>query len=336
MLTETGAGAATVTPSSSPVLYVRLPNWVGDVCMSLPSLDILLGTGLPVVVCARPWAQDLLAAYPLAGFVPMRGSWRADRAAVRQHLKQSPLGRPLGLLLPDSLSSALVFRFAGIPCAGYRDDGRSLILRWPCRKPAGPLHAVQSWHYLTRRALARWQLPVADPEPADELRWQAAAAHELQAAQALTQAGLQQNEFVLIAPTATGLHKGQVKAWTGFDSLTQSLQARGIAVVMAPPAAERQAAQTAAPTAQSLPPLGLGTFAALTRLARLVICNDSGVSHLAAAAQARQITLFGVTDPSRTGPWSNQALRLGHLHAWPSAPDVLSLALEIMDIPPAA
>lgn len=326
-----------MTPASQPTLYVRLPNWVGDVCMCLPSLDALLNTELPVVVCARPWAQDLLAAYPLAGFVPMRGpSWRADRAGVRRHLKQSAAGRPLGLLLPDSLSSALAFRFAGIPCAGYRDDGRSLILRWPCRKPAAPLHAVQSWHYLTRYALTQWQLPVTTPEPAEELRWQAAAMHDTQAAQALTQAGLTRDAFVLIAPTATGLHKGRIKAWTGFDSLTRSLQARGIAVAMAPPATEQQAAQAAAPTAQLLPALGLGAFAALTRLARLVICNDSGVSHLAAAAHARQITLFGVTNPHRTGPWSNQALRLGRLNAWPSAPDVLDQALEQMNPSPAA
>ena len=28
-------------------LYVRLPNWVGDVCMSLPSLRALQAAGLP-------------------------------------------------------------------------------------------------------------------------------------------------------------------------------------------------------------------------------------------------------------------------------------------------
>ncbi|PTN44184.1 heptosyltransferase, partial [Achromobacter xylosoxidans] len=36
-------------------LYVRLPNWVGDVCMSLPSLRALHASGLPLVICARPW-----------------------------------------------------------------------------------------------------------------------------------------------------------------------------------------------------------------------------------------------------------------------------------------
>ena len=313
-----------------PAIYVRLPNWVGDVCMSLPSLDALLATGLPVIVCARPWAQDLLAAYPLAGFIPMRGSWRADRAAVRQARRQTPLGKPLGLLLPDSLSSALVFRFAGVPCAGYRDDGRSLILRWPCTKPAEPLHAVQSWYHLTRRALAHWRLPEAAPQPSEELRWQAATVHEDAASRALAQAGLANGGFVLIAPTATGLHKGRVKVWPGFDSLTRSLQARGLTVAMAPPESEQQAAREAAPTALMLPPVGLGAFAALTRRAALVVCNDSGVSHLGAAAGARQITLFGVTDPARTGPWSNQAVRMGRMDAWPAAPDVLSTAMDLL------
>lgn len=304
--------------------------------MCLPSLELLLQTDVPVIVCARPWAQDLLAAYPLADFVPMRGGWRADRVAVRQHLKQFPGKHSGGLLLPDSLSSALAFRFAGIPCAGYRDDGRSLILRWPCSKPKARLHAVQSWHYLSRFALARWQLPISAPEPAPELQWRAAAMHESQAAQILNDAGLQAQGFVLIAPTATGLHKGRIKAWGGFDSLTQSLQARGLAVVMAPPAAERQAARLAAPTALCLPPVGLGAFAALTRLASLVVCNDSGVSHLAAAAQARQITLFGVTDAAHTGPWSNRATRMGHFNAWPSTADVLSQTLQILDNRPTA
>ncbi len=109
---------------------------------------------------------------------------------MRRVARQAPPGRPLGLLLPDSLSSALSFRLAGIACAGYRDDGRSLLLRWPFAKPAGPLHAVQSWYHLTRHALAQWRLPDPPPQRADELGWQVAAAHEDEAARALSQAGL--------------------------------------------------------------------------------------------------------------------------------------------------
>jgi len=74
----------------------------------------------------------------------------------------------------------------------------------------------------------------------------------------------------------------------------------------------------AAPTAQLLPALGLGPFAALTRQAQLVICNDSGVSHICAAANARQLTLFGVTDPERTGPWTPNTVNLGQNGHWPA------------------
>ncbi|CAM5194749.1 Heptosyltransferase-2 OS=Castellaniella defragrans OX=75697 GN=HNR28_003121 PE=4 SV=1 [Castellaniella defragrans] len=325
----------TLTPLQ-PALYVRLPNWVGDVCMSLPSLEALLATGCPIMACARPWARNLLAAYPLAGFIPMQGRWRDDRAAVQNARRAAGFRLARGLLLPDSLSSALVFRFAGLRCAGYRDDGRSPLLRWPCNKPREPLHAVQSWFHLTRFALERWRLPMPEAEPPEELSWHASAIHETTTQQVMTQAGLAPGQFVLIAPTATGLHHGRVKAWSGFDGLTRSLQALGHKVVMAPPPAERAAAQAAAPTAQLLPPLELGTFAVLTRSAALVVCNDSGVSHLAAAACARQITLFGVTDPARTGPWSNHALRLGRMNAWPADAEVLSATLDLLHTAPLA
>ncbi|MER1966965.1 glycosyltransferase family 9 protein [Castellaniella sp. GW247-6E4] len=325
--------------SAAPTLhaiYVRLPNWVGDVCMSLPCLDTLIATGAPVVACARPWARDLLSAYELAGFVPMAGNWRADRSAVHAWRKKSHHARTVGLLLPDSLSSAMVFRFAGVPCAGYRDDGRSLILRWPMTKPRAPMHAVQSWFHLTRLALERWGLPAGSPTPEDALDWRPAGEH-IQAARAAAEAaGVADTPFVLIAPTAVGLHKGRIKVWQGFDSLAQSLQARGYPVLMAPPPAERDAALAAAPTAQCLPPLPLGAFAVLTRLAAMTVCNDSGVSHIAAAADARQITLFGVTDPARTGPWSPRAIRLGGPGAWPTAPEVLSAALSLLEPPQAA
>jgi heptosyltransferase-2 len=87
---------------------------------------------------------------------------------------------------------------------------------------------------------------------------------------------------------------------------------------MSPPPAELDAARQNAPSAICLPPLKLGAFATLTRLASLVVCNDSGVSHIAAAAGARQLTLFGVTQKERTGPWSDTATCLGGLNNWPS------------------
>src|SRR5690554_4145064 len=155
--------------SSISAVYMRLPNWIGDVCMSLPSLEAVLATGIPVIVCARGWARDLLSGYDLAGFVEMKGRWREDRAAVHSFRKKAGHAHPRGLLLPDSLSSAMVFSFAGVPSAGYRDDGRSLILRWPVAKPLESLHAVESWYYLTSQALRRWGCAAPAPRPARQL-----------------------------------------------------------------------------------------------------------------------------------------------------------------------
>lgn len=301
-------------------LYVRLPNWVGDVCMSLPSLRTLQAARLPLIVCARPWARDLLDGIEKRDFLPMQGNVRRDRVTVSVHRRAlGAEGRHArGLLLPDSLSSALVFRLAGLPSAGYRDDGRSFLLRWPVTKPDAAQHAVQSWHHLTREALIRWGLSAGPAEPGPTLDLPLTPTHQNIASLALEAAGLAGRRFVLIAPTATGLHRGKVKVWPGFDTLTRALQARGHVVVMCPPPAETEEAQRNAPTAQLLPPLPLGAFAALTARAALVICNDSGVSHVAAAVGARDLTLFGVTRPSRTGPWSPRAVCVGSETAWPS------------------
>jgi len=323
----------------SPItrLYVRLPNWLGDVCMSLPSLALLRDAGVPLVLCARGWAQDLLAGVSMDGFVTMCGSVRRDRAAVRAHLRQNPYppDRPArvhgsyGLLLPNSLSSAAVFALADVPSAGYRGDGRGLLLSWPIAKPRdADLHAVHYWYDLTRQALTRWGLPTGAAAPAATLDLPLTDAHQARARAACAEHGLLDGSgagrFILIAPTATGQHRGQVKVWPGFDALTRALQAAGHIVVMCPPPAEVAQARRNAPTATLLPALSLGAFAALTRLAALVVCNDSGVSHVAAAAGARQLTLFGVTRPEHTGPWSPDATCLGTEGQWPEVDAVLA------------
>ncbi len=77
--------------------------------------------------------------------------------------------------------------------------------------------------------------------------------------------------------------------------------------------------------------MGLGAYAALTTRAALVICNDSGVSHVAAAAGARQITLFGVTQRDRTGPWSAAARCLGSDQGWPELEEVAQNAYAMLN-----
>lgn len=315
---------------SKPIqrIYIRVPNWIGDVCMSLPCLEAALATGCEIIVCAKPWAKDLLSGLPLHGFIALTGKWNQDRKLVSHHIQSNPIaGQCVGLLLPDSLTSALTFRLAGLPCAGYRDDGRSLLLTWPINKPSPSLHAVESWYHLCYTALTQWGFTVAH-HPAKNLSLPLSVKHLEQAQEVLQQ--LAGKPFILIAPTATGKHKGRDKVWPFFDEFTRRLQQEGYLVVMSPPPNEKEMALHNAPTATLLPPLSLGAFVALLKQAAAVVCNDSGVSHLASLGAPHQFTLIGVTNPQRTGPWSANATILGKMDAWPSIDEVIAQVKQVL------
>jgi heptosyltransferase-2 len=303
-----------------PIL-IRMPNWVGDVCMTLPVLDMLRRLNIPFAVCARGWAKDLLAGFGAVGFLPMSGRLLEDVLEVRDWRKKHPQYRR-GLILPDSFSSALCFRLGGLQSAGWRDDGRSLLLRWPLHKPTEPLHVVQSNFALAKQALWAWAIDAQPQALPERLQLPLTRQHTQSAHDQLRAAGLKAGEFVLIAPTATGTHKGQAKVWPQFDAFTRILQNNGVQVAMCPPKAEQAAALRAVPTADLIEPLRLGGFCALAKLAKVVVCNDSGVSHLCAAVGAKQITLFGVTDPARTGPWTPESINVGKLGQWPTVGEV--------------
>ncbi|AHG63614.1 glycosyltransferase family 9 protein [Advenella mimigardefordensis] len=310
-------------------VYIRLPNWIGDVCMSRPAIEAALASGLTIVACGKPWAQALMGELPGLQFLALSGQWRQDRQRIKAHRSEHPCaGRSVGLLLPDSLTSALAFRLAGLPCAGYRDDGRSLLLRWGFTKPAQTLHAVQSWYWLTREAFARWDVTLP-AEPANSLSLPSGT-NAIAAAQAALAAAGVTNAPILIAPTATGEHKGKNKVWPYFDKLTRQLQAQGYTVVMSPPPNEVAQAQANAPTATLLAALDLTAFVALLRQCSLVICNDSGVAHLAALTETPQLTLIGVTNPTRTRPWTPRAHLLGTYGQWPSVADVLNTVNQLL------
>lgn len=314
----------TLTSSSRHIL-IRLPNWVGDVCMCLPVLSMFDRLGLNYTLCARAWAEDLLVELPKAGFISMEGKLLGDTTKVRNWAKRHPDWRR-ALVFPDSLSSAMVFKIAGLKSVGYRDDGRSLLLSYPISKGSNTKHAAQCWFDLAKDALKIWGLPAEEHVVPRQTFLPLSENHRSLATRAMAQHHLLAGKFVLIAPTATGLHRGQIKVWPYFETLTQALIQDGFRVIMCPPPKERDAAKLAAPSAELIDSLTLGGFAALAQQAAVAICNDSGASHIAAAAHAKQITIFGVTNPERTRPWTQQSSNLGQNGSWPTAQEVIDEA----------
>ena len=103
----------------------------------------------------------------------------------------------------------------------------------------------------------------------------------------------------------------------------------GIEPVVFPAVREVELVKAACPDAKICPPTTLGTLAALAKKSVVVIANDSGMSHVAAAVGARQITLIGVTRPQKTGPWNPKAIVLGNEGKWPTFCEVMDVIEKI-------
>jgi heptosyltransferase I len=52
------------------------------------------------------------------------------------------------------------------------------------------------------------------------------------------------------------------------------------------------------------PPTGVGDLLAISRASQLAVSGDTGPLHVAAAAGAPVVAVFGPTDPARNGPWA--------------------------------
>ncbi|TVR43707.1 MAG: lipopolysaccharide heptosyltransferase family protein [Planctomycetota bacterium] len=309
--------------SLPPTCTVRLPNWVGDVCMALPALHVLRNHGVELTLVGRGWAQDLLAGFGQPVVKLKRGIWAAAgqwRASGNRH----------GLLLTNSLSSALHARLGGVRCLGYRGDGRRWLLARSLPTPVQPSHEVERLFALAQ-AWLRWQgISAETAVPGPSLALPLTPDHHAAAAQALSSAGLQQ-PFVVIAPLAVGTINGVSKVWPHFPALCQALIAAGHQLVTCPGPGEEVACAAAAPGAVACLGLGLGAYAALCQQASLVISNDSGPAHLASAVDAPTLAVFGCGQPWRTAPWGGQWI--GSAETWPSVEEVTGTVFQNLNTP---
>ena len=298
----------------------RLPNHVGDCVMTLPALRLLADSGLKPSLVGKRFAEDLMLGMGWR-FDPIEGHISEDYERIRS-LSADFGESPLGLLLPNSFGSALLFRIGRIRSAGFATDLRGFLLDRSIPEP-GTCHEVQRFFAAALGALRAWGIEPARTEPEPRLGLSLLARHRAGARNILKTNGIQ-DRFVLLAPIARGLHHGQKKCWAHFDELAQFITSLGFIPLVLPSPHEVDITRESCPSARILPSTTLGCYAGLCELASLVIANDSGISHVAAGVGARQVTLIGVTDPKRTGPWNPNATVLGSEGHWPEKDEVFS------------
>jgi heptosyltransferase II len=307
-----------------PSLIVRLPNHLGDACMATAALDVLASRGYSLSLVGQPWARDLFAGYLWPMLTLPSSRWLRVRALYRL-ARSMPRGTH-ALLLTNSFSSAMEFRLATLRPVGYPTDGRGWLLSRSFPVPdrwAADMHTVEYYHWLARSYIDR-PLPVPDRI---ELRLAPAAFEHARWALRAASVAL---PYVMVCPFATGQHRGQIKAWSGFARLCDDLIQSGWRVLACPGPGEHDAVSRAAPGALVLPQTDVATFGALLSMARLVIANDSGPGHLAAAVGARLISVFGVTEIEKTRPLGPHVQIVGSNTGWPDYDKVRSAVLSAL------
>lgn len=302
-------------------LIVRLRNWVGDVVLGVPALQLLQAHGHELQLVGKGWAAPLLAGQGWAVHTQPDGL----RARVKQlrRLRRDACGRDPyfamrdnALALPTSFSSALEMRLAGLNCVGYAQEGRSPLLRRAVPHGALGEHALTSYWTLACQFLG------VQAELPREIKLRSSRPDLARADALLAEHGVRPG-FVVICPFAGGLFEKQDKTWPAFAEYTRALLSLGHDVVACPGPGEDDIITRHHPGVKLLSGVRLGIYGALLRRAALVVSNDTGPAHLAAAVGAPVLSVLGPTKPEQWAPWGPNVQVVRRWPEWPSVDEVL-------------
>ena len=290
-------------------VVIVAPSWVGDAILSEPLVALLRAAqpDLAIDVLAPPWCAPVYARMRGIGRIienPIgHGSFDwAGRRAIARTLRAHGYAR--AIVLPNSWKSALAPWLAGIARrTGYLGEARWGLLN-DVRKldRRGHPRLVERFAAL---APPGGRARIAPPAPT-------LVADGANLAAATAALGLSADPPVaLLCP---GAEYGPAKRWppAHFASLAAKFLADGMQVwLVGSPndkpaaAAVLEAAGDAAPRIRDLAGrTDLGTAIDLLSLGRLVVTNDSGLMHAAAAIGTPLVALFGSSSPDYTPPLS--------------------------------
>ena len=323
-------------------LIVRVRNWVGDVVLGLPALRLIESHGYALRIVARgKWAPALLAGYPWEVHVQPAGL-RARVAQLKQlrddceRVDPGFRRRENALAMPQSFSSALEMRLAGLKAVGYGQEGRSPLLARAERATYGGSALVSYWD------LACKFLHTSGTPPA-HIDMQLSAAKVAEAGRLLAAHGIAAG-YVMICPFAAGTATARTleKKWPGFPEFVRRAAATlGRPLVVYPGPGEHELARSVYPDAVMLEGSDLAVYGALLQRAALVVSNDTGPGHIAAALGSPVLSVLGPTIAHQWAPYGPRVRVVQHPQpddgptVWPGVDEVMQAAREMLAASPA-
>jgi heptosyltransferase-2 len=307
-------------------ILIRGTNWVGDAVISIPAMREIrrIFPDAHISLLVRPWVQDI---YSAADFVDevleydSQGNHRGWMGFCRLISELKSRHFDLAILLQNAFEAALIAWCARIPKRiGYARDGRSLLLTHACKIDPEIRRVHQAYYYLgilagigllEERLWRRkdYALPIdIGIRETDRI-----AAREL-----LRSSGIREGE--LIVGINPGAFYGEAKCWLPdrYAAVADALgsQYRARIVILGARGDLRTANAVAAH--MKFPPVilagrtTLGHLMGLIKECSLLITNDSGPMHLAAALNVPQLAIFGSTSEIATGPLNRHACVIKH------------------------
>lgn len=241
-------------------------------------IDVLAPEWVAPVVRRMPEVDGVIAVAYRHGALQLGERWRLSRTLARR-------GYDRAIVLPNSWKSALVPFLAGIPQrAGYVGELRYGLLNSTLPNSKSPMPQ----HY------ARLAGPLDGALPPPRL-----VVSTGEVAEAQTHFGIA-GPYAVLCP---GAEYGPAKRWPYFKQLAERMS---LPSVILGSASDRAAAAGIAGKDLA----GRTTLDQAIRLiagADVVVSNDSGLMHVAAALGRPQVALFGSSSPEHTPPASARA-----------------------------
>ena len=296
-------------------ILVFLPNWVGDVVMATPVLKVLREKkpdakitffGKPVALSllnGSTWCDSQIADFSRNGMMEFFRT-------VKQIRGVSP---DIGLLFPNSFRSAFLARLGGVKRRiGYARDGRGFLLTDRLKPQLRPKDSGGAGKYLPVPTLKYYSAllqPFGIFCTCDNLKMELPVCEEdhRMATELLTECKYDPTRpLVMLNP---GAAFGTSKLWGAekyaqlADKLVELYNAQ-IILNAAPNNNERDILRKVMEKMQSRPLLDfaqrdntLGLLKGLMLRCQMLVTNDTGARHIAAAMGIGIVTVFGSTDP---------------------------------------
>jgi len=294
---------------SSRVL-IRLPNWVGDIMMSLPAIQavracfpdaFLVGMARPehVELVRRISALDkIIPAQSRVGSGQYRAWWKVVRELRMENWQAA-------VLLAPSFEAAFTSWLAGVSVrVGHTTDHRAYLLTHPvslrsnCHRSDGFLDVVAELGATPLPELVPLFLETSDHLSADRL---------------FERAGFELNaKPIFVNPSSTKIPR----AWSldRFNSLIKQINKRynGIEIfIYNYPPFNIRSEWLGHQSVKVIEGTSLVELAAVLARCSLYIGNDSGPLHIAASFGVPTIGIYGSSSPNQTSPrWVSKAMHL--------------------------